>query len=414
MDGKYTKLIMFNKRPFREHHLLQIINGYSKQNLPLDLYICQYFRANKALGPKDRGMISDTIYTMVRWQGLLDAISTQPPSWEKRLDLILNDDLSRYENDLSLPLHIRLSFPKELFDRMVASHGEETAKELCRISNQPAPTTIRVNTLKTSRNALLERWQNTYDISPCKTSECGILFHKKINFFSLPEFQEGLFEVQDEGSQLLSNLIQAQPGQQVMDYCAGSGGKTLAFAPRMQGKGQIFLHDIRSHALLEARKRLKRAGIQNAQTISADDPKLNKLKKKMDWVLVDAPCSGSGTMRRNPDMKWHYSDEMLTRLVGQQRVIFEKALSYLKADGHIVYATCSFLNEENEKQVEHFMKTYDLHMEGDPFRTLPTVNGMDGFYCAVLKKWYPQEMISTLPKKSAVAYDWKAKEKIVD
>lgn len=377
---------MFNKRPFREHHLLQIINAYSEQNLPLDLFISQYFRFHKALGPKDRGMISDTIYAMVRWQGLLDALSTPPFSWEKRLDLFQQTDLSSYENNTSLPLHIRLSFPKELFDRMVASHGEKSAIELCRITNQPAPTTIRVNPMKITRNDLLKRWQSIYDISPCNNSENGIVFHKKINFFSLPEFQEGLFEVQDEGSQLLSELMQVLPGQQVMDYCAGSGGKTLAFAPRMQGKGQIFLHDIRSHALLEARKRLKRAGIQNAQTVSADDPKLSKLKKRMDWVLVDAPCSGTGTMRRNPDMKWRYSDEMLTRLTGQQRVIFEKALSYLKSDGRIVYATCSLLQEENEDQVAHFMKTYDLHIEGEPFRSLPSVNGMDGFYCVVLKR----------------------------
>ncbi len=123
----------------------------------------------------------------------------------------------------------------------------------------------------------------------------------------MPEFKQGLFEVQDEGSQLIANLMDPTPGDQVMDYCAGSGGKTLAFAPKMQHRGQIYLHDIRPWALDEARKRLKRAGIQNAQVVLPEDPKLNKLRGKMDWVLVDAPCTGSGTFRRNPDMKWKFS-----------------------------------------------------------------------------------------------------------
>ena len=106
----------------------------------------------------------------------------------------------------------------------------------------------------------------------------------------------------------------------------------------------------------------------------------------MDWILVDAPCSGTGTLRRNPDMKWKFNAEMLTRLIGQQRMIFEKALSFLKPDGHIVYATCSLLKEENQNQVDHFLSTYSLMMEGSPFQTLPTLGGMDGFFGVVLKR----------------------------
>ena len=138
---------------------------------------------------------------------------------------------------------------------------------------------------------------------------------------------------------------------------------------RCKGKGQIYLHDIRSFALQEARKRLKRAGIQNYQILEPDSSHLSKLKKKMDWVLVDAPCSGTGTLRRNPDMKWKFNEEMLTRLKGQQRMIFEKALSFLKGEGRIVYATCSLLREENQDQVDHFLSTYSLTIEGSPLQT---------------------------------------------
>lgn len=372
------------KLPFREHHLLSLIQEYEQQHLPLDLFISIYFRAHKSLGAKDRGVIAETLYAMIRWKGLLDHLCEQPVTWEKRYHFFSSVRLEDYKDDESIPLHVRLSFPKNLFDLIVSAYGEDQARQLCRISSQAAPTTVRINSLKTTREAMLERWKlENYDVVPCRQSDCGVVFRKKINFFNLPEFKEGCFEIQDEGSQLLSNLIQAAPGQQVMDYCAGSGGKTLAFAPRMQGKGQIFVHDIRPHALQEARKRLRRAGIQNAQIVLAEDPKLKKLKKNMDWVLVDAPCSGTGTMRRNPDMKWNFSEEMLTRLLGQQRMIFEKALSFVKPGGFIVYGTCSILPQENQEQVAHFLKTYPLQMVGEPFQSLPTEGGMDGFFGAV-------------------------------
>jgi 16S rRNA C967 or C1407 C5-methylase (RsmB/RsmF family) len=231
----------------------------------------------------------------------------------------------------------------------------------------------------------MEKWNDIYEISPCTYAKQGIVFHKKINFFGLPEFKEGLFEVQDEGSQLVADMVQVKPGQWVMDYCAGSGGKTLAFAPRMEKTGQIFLHDSRPYALEEARKRLRRAGVQNSQVVLPDDPKLKKLKKKMHWVLVDAPCTGTGTMRRNPDMKWNFDEQTLTRLLGLQRSIFEKALSFLRPDGYIVYATCSLLREENQNQMEHFIKTYDLEAEGPVFQSLPSRHGMDAFFSICLK-----------------------------
>lgn len=378
---------MQKKLPFRDHHLMNLLHDYEQQNLPLDLFISHYFRAHKALGSKDRGCIAETIYSIIRWQSLLDYLSPSHPSWEQRVDILKNINWDTVFNEHpDLPPHTRVSFPQCLYDLIVKSHGVEKASELCVISNQPAPTTVRINSQKTTRDQMLERWKSLYPVSPCQFSEHGIIFHQKTHFFSLPEFREGLFEIQDEGSQLIGHMLQANPGQQVMDYCSGSGGKTLAFAPNMKGTGQIFLHDIRPHALIEAQKRLRRAGIQNAQTVLDGDAKLSRLKKRMDWVLVDAPCTGTGTMRRNPDMKWKFDEETLPRLVSQQRVIFEKALSYMKPDGHIVYATCSILKEENESQLDHFVKIYGLKVKGEPFHSLPSKGGMDGFFGVVLTR----------------------------
>lgn len=373
--------------PFREHHLFCLLEGYEQQLLPLDLYISHYFREHKALGSKDRAFIADAIYGIIRWQGLLDHLCQSPVSWKKRYDLFNTLQIEEHLHREDIPPHIRVSFPESLFNLIVTYYGQEKAIQLCLASNSSAPITIRVNTMKTSREALLLKWQGIFNVTPCKFSQEGILFDKRTALFTLEEFQQGLFEVQDEGSQLLAKLLTAQPGQLVMDYCAGAGGKTLAFAPQMQNQGQIFLHDIRPHILAESQKRLRRAGIQNAQIVAHDDEnKLKGLRKKMDWVLVDVPCSGTGTMRRNPDMKWKFSDEILKRLVGQQRTIFEKALSFMKPNGYIVYATCSLLHEENQMQIAHFTQTYGLEVVQEPFQSLPTFNEMDGFFGVILRR----------------------------
>jgi 16S rRNA (cytosine(967)-C(5))-methyltransferase len=375
-------------RPFREHHLLTLLEQYEQGSLPLDLSIRNYFRANKALGSKDRGFIAEKAYALMRWKGLLDYLAEKEAasSWETRLALSSAPAFETAKQAEDIPLHIRVSAPQLLFDLLAASHGIEKAAELCLVNNTPAPVTIRVNPLKITRTELLQRWKDNYGAVPCQEAPYGIRFDRRLNFFELPEFKAGFFEVQDEGSQLVAALVEAEPGQQVLDYCAGAGGKTLAFAPQMDNKGQIHLYDVRKHALEDCRKRLRRAGIQNAQAIFQDEAKLKKLKKRMDWVLVDAPCTGTGTLRRNPDMKWKFDDALLKRLVSQQRVIFEKALSYLKPEGKIVYATCSLLKEENEEQLQHFIDTYGLELAKPAFHSLPSIGGMDGFYAAVLRR----------------------------
>jgi 16S rRNA (cytosine967-C5)-methyltransferase len=372
---------------FREHHLFNILNQFDAEQGPLDLFLRNYFRAHKAVGSKDRRFISETIYGIIRWKGLIDHLCEKPVSWEKRYRRYVQFDPMSYLDDESIPLHIRVSFPKPFFHLLASNLGEREAAAFCIESNFPAPTTLRVNPLKETRASLLEKWKNTYSLSACSGSPWGIVFHKKINFLELPEFKAGFFEIQDEASQLIADLVGVSPGEKVLDYCAGSGGKTLAFAHKMQKKGQIYLHDIRPSALEEAKKRLRRAGIQNAQCVLPNDAvKKRMLRQKMDWVLADVPCSGTGTLRRNPDMKWKFDLAMIERLKEEQRSIFEEALSFVRPGGHIVYATCSILSEENENQLSFFKEKFNVKLINTPFVSSPKRDGMDGFFGAVLKR----------------------------
>lgn len=353
-------------RPFREHHVANFLDEWGSEKGALDASLALYFRKHKSIGSKDRQEIADKIYKLIRWKRLPEG----------------SDPF-----DTSLPFPVRVSVPDELWEAFNRSYGEERAFHLLYESNFAAPTTVRINPAKTTRDALFEKWKSIYDVSLASVAPYGIVFHKKITFFNLDEYKEGLFEVQDEASQLVGNLIDPKPGDRILDYCSGSGGKTLAFAHKTAGKGQIYLHDIRKKILIEAKKRLKRAGVQNAQFLNADEEaKLAPLKKKMDWVLVDAPCSGTGTLRRNPDMKYRFTEEGLKKLVGEQRTIFEKALSFVKPGGKIVWATCSLLKEENEEQVAHFLKTYPLTLVAPPFASHPERGEMDGLFAAIFIK----------------------------
>jgi 16S rRNA C967 or C1407 C5-methylase (RsmB/RsmF family) len=371
---------------YREYHLFQLLKRFENQPLPLDFFLSCYFKSHPALGSKDRQFIAQTLFGMCRWKGLLDYLVGNHPSWEKRYALFCALEPEKYSGTNKLPNHIKISFPEELYKLLEKNYGEEKALSLCSISNTEAPTTIRINPLKTTRESLLTSWEKKYPLSPCQFSSLGIQFKKRIPLVSLPEFKNGLFEIQDEASQLVADLVKLIPGEHVLDFCAGAGGKTLAFAHRSQNKGQLYLHDVRPAILAQARKRLCRAGIQNAQFLPTGHSSLQKLKKRMDWVLIDAPCSGTGTLRRNPDQKWKFTQTLLSRLQTQQREIFAEGLSYLKKGGKILYATCSILKEENDNQVAYFISHHGLELVDTPFISFPTPDGMDGFFAAVLQK----------------------------
>lgn len=350
---------------FREHHLHALLGKFRTEKTPTDVLLRHYFRQNKALGSKDRAWVSETFYHYVRWKNLYDALDLDPTS--------------SLPDSHQVDLHLRLGAPRKLVEILIKAYGEKEATQICQINQTRAPVTVRTNILKISREALLKKLGSQFDVLPTKTSPWGIDFTSKVNFSVLPEFQEGLFEVQDEASQLGSQLVHPLPKQQILDYCAGAGGKSLAIAPLMHQSGQLYLHDIRPQALIEAKKRARRAGIQNIQF------NLPSKNHSMDWVVVDAPCSGTGTYRRNPDLKWKFESIDFAILIKEQRQIFEKALSYLKENGTIVYMTCSILPEENEEQITYFQNTHALQIV-EKFQTFPTLDGPDGFFAVSLKK----------------------------
>lgn len=370
-------------KPFKEYHLLQFLNQWDFIT-PLDLAISLYFRQHKSLGSKDRKFIAETTYGMIRELALVDYFIKGPINWESRYHVFKDLDIQKARNNLTIPVHVRCSAPEYLFSKLKETFGEKSAYTLSLRNNQRAPLTVRVNELKTTRDAFYEKMKSLAPLSLCKRSPVGVRFNEHVNLFQTNEFKEGHFEVQDEGSQLVSFLVNAQPKQKVLDYCAGSGGKTLAFAPKMQGQGCIFVHDIRASIIGQAKKRLKRAGVQNYQIAEPGSKNLKALYKNMDWVLVDVPCTGTGTYRRSPDLKWKFDEKMLQETVQKQREIFHEALKYLKPSGRIVYATCSLLKDENEDQVEFFKSKYGLKTESNPLNSAIDFGSMDGFYGAVL------------------------------
>jgi len=370
------------KIPFRKFHLLTILKEFSKKKLPMDAFLRNYFKNHKSIGSKDRKCICEDLYKLIRWKGLIDFLCKKNKiTFEDRLKILESFDFKKHLDNEKIPQHIRLSFPKNYFEKIKNVYSLEKAIDFCLISNGVAPTTIRANPLKISRNDLFDILNRKFDIKKCSKSPYGIIFNKKINFFATDEFKKGFFEIQDEGSQIVADLINQKHKDHVLDYCSGAGGKTLAIAHKMKKTGQIYLHDIRDYILLEAKKRFKRAGIENFQIKTTKD--LKKLNQKMDWIILDVPCSGSGTLRRNPDLKWKFNLDDLENLKATQREIFDKAYSFLKKDGKIVYITCSIFPEENEEQVKYFINKYNLKIK-DKFFSFPLENLHDGFFACVL------------------------------
>ncbi len=367
--------------PFRSKHLLNLLCAYDSEQAPLDLSLKRYFKLHRNLGSHDRHWIGETLYGMVRWQGLLATLA--PRSWELRLNLWNSTPLATLQQDRSLPAWDRLGLPQWLYEKLLAAYGAERTETLAHWLASPAPITLRANGLKTTRDALLARLCDRFDVSPLP-SPYAIRVAKREPLFATPEFKEGLFEVQDEGSQTIAALVQAKPGDQGIDYCAGSGGKSLALAVDMQGRGQLYLHDIRPSILHSARHRLCRAGVQNAQFLHSDHPKWAQLRGKADWILLDVPCTGTGSLRRNPDMKWKLDQPMLERLLREQRTIIASVLPLLKPGGRLIYATCSLLPEENEQQVAHILATTPLTLMAPPLSTLGS-GDMDALFGAVFQ-----------------------------
>lgn len=309
------------------------------------------------------------------------------------------------------PDYVRADVPEWLAPSMERSFGAEWVREGQGMTGRP-PLDMRANTLKSSRDRVAKSLARFAPLD-CTIAPDGLRLPagpddaRTANVQADEGYQKGWFEVQDEGSQIVSLLAGALPGEQVLDLCAGAGGKTLALAAAMGNSGQIFAYDAHRPRLAPIHERLKRSGVRNAQVRNPDSNALDDLAGKMDRVLVDAPCTGSGTWRRRPDTKWKLTPAQLDARVADQIAVLDEAARFLNPGGELVYITCSILPEENDDQVDAFLARHEgfslvdlpqvwaemfpgapspLSRNGKSVMLTPASTGTDGFFCARLRK----------------------------
>jgi 16S rRNA (cytosine967-C5)-methyltransferase len=308
-----------------------------------------------------------------------------------------------------LPIALRANLPQWLFEKLVARDGEAATLELAESLNQPAPLDLRVNAIKATREDVIAELASAPILcEPTPFAALGIRIIKKPALQNLPLFKNGSIEVQDEGSQLLAQIVGAKRGEMIVDFCAGAGGKTLALGAVMRNTGRLYAFDVSEKRLAKLKPRLARSGLSNVHPVliaHENDAKVKRLAGKIDRVLVDAPCSGLGTLRRNPDVKWRQTPQGLLELNAKQIAILSGAARLVKAGGRLVYATCSLLDEENEAIVAQFLaanedfsvvpmkdilaeQKIELEMQ-DYLKLLPQKHQTDGFFAAVLERKKP-------------------------
>ncbi len=349
---------------------------------PADAILSFYFRNHSKLGRQDRHEIAETAFAALRHYQKIAASLRRPHAQPRKAalaalvlgrstnigtlkDLIDEDEteflstLKARKESFSGSLNTAAELPQWLVDTLEQHLSEAEILTFGRSVNQPAPLDVRVNTLKGKRDKVLAQlFAEGLVAEATPYSPWGIRFKDKIALNKHPLFLDGSLEVQDEGSQLLALLTGAKRGEIVVDFCAGAGGKTLAVGAMMANKGRIYAFDIAEKRLANMKPRMTRAGVTtiHPQRIEHEnDPRIERLYGKADRVLVDAPCSGLGTLRRNPDLKYRQSPETLMQLQQQQADILQAAAKLVKSGGRLVYATCSILPQENEQQVERFL-----------------------------------------------------------
>jgi 16S rRNA (cytosine967-C5)-methyltransferase len=413
-------------RPFHLHQSAELLHTILTGSTPADKCMESFFRAHKAMGVRDRGEVAETVYACLRQKRLLEHIAESSNSADLVATQLLRQGLSArvlddagYRGDgralatrvrtldiAALPFAIRASLPDWLAERLLAQHGDTEALALTDALNLPAPVDLRANTLKAKREevqAALDREGFACDLTPY--SPAGLRLRERGSVFRTEAFKEGLFEVQDEGSQLLSLLLEPRRGEMVVDFCAGAGGKTLHLGALMANSGTLYAFDVSAKRLDRLTPRMRRAGLSNVRPVAIAherDARVQRLHGKIDRVLIDAPCSGTGTLRRNPDIKWRPID--LPALIDAQQRILAGAAALLKPGGRLVYATCSLLQEESEAVVTAFRDanpafevapaaeilarrhvTLDQAADGS-LRLQPHRHGTDGFYAMALVK----------------------------
>ncbi|MEQ1804761.1 MAG: RsmB/NOP family class I SAM-dependent RNA methyltransferase [Burkholderiaceae bacterium] len=392
---------------------------------PADTLVSSFFREHRGLGPRERHALAETAYDVVRrlpsyrhlaqsgsgpierrlaiigWQGaagvLRALLAPTEQSWQAQVAAV---DRS------SLPEPLRHNLPPWMAQALQAELGEQFWPLVAAI-DRPAPLDLRVNTFKTKREAAaLKLHAHGIEAIPTPYSPLGLRIAGKPALQTLQVFRDGEVEVQDEGSQLLALLLDPRRGEMIVDFCAGAGGKTLALGAAMRNTGRLYAFDVSGHRLAALKPRLARSGLSNVHPVQIAherDERIKRLAGKIDRVLVDAPCSGLGTLRRNPDLKWRQSPETVRALQAQQALILNGAAKLLKSGGRLVYATCSLLNAENEGIAREFSAAHkgefaelpalaalsaahvgqaEILVDGNFLRLWPHRHSTDGFFAA--------------------------------
>jgi 16S rRNA (cytosine967-C5)-methyltransferase len=428
--------------------LLQLVRTSGK---PADNLADSFFRSHKYLGSHDRRFIAETTYgtlrhlrkcealllkglsayadEMILEDGYLLLIVAYLLSVDRRTPIGAGDvglalksgklkrnlaSILQSFVSLDVPdstdqverIGMKYSFPDWMVRRFADQYGEADAERLCESLNEQAPLALRVNTLKATVGECQEFLRGEgVETQRTKLSPLGLVISKRLNVFQLQAFRDGLFEVQDEGSQLLPLLLDPKPTARVLDACAGAGGKTLELAALMKNRGEIVAADVHSGRLEELRKRARRAGVSNVRIRQIGDVAelADRYRDYFDVVVIDAPCSGVGTIRRNPGMKWVVTEESVKEISEKQLHILMASAPLVKPGGIVAYATCTLFREENEDVVGNFLDGHsDFNLdvppldsskfdrrpflEGSYVKFSPHRDGTDGFFIAVLRR----------------------------
>ena len=416
-------------------HTEALLAELLRSTFPADLVVSRYFRQHRELGHADRGFAAESVYSVLRRKRSLAArcfddvtsrrlllanLACVQGMNRRELDAVLGEAEGKWLAQAKgvrledLPEAVRLDLPDWLYEALLTEYSVAELKTLATALNQPAPLDLRVNSIKGERDAVLARLKaDGLPADACRYSPIGIRLAGKPALASHPLFVNGSIEVQDEGSQLLGYLLQPKRGEMVADFCAGAGGKTLLLGALMRSQGRLYAFDVAEKRLAKLKPRLARSGLSNvhpARIESENDIKIKRLAGKLDRVLVDAPCSGLGTLRRNPDLKWRQTPESVAELTVRQAAILKSAAGLVRKGGRLVYATCSLLAAENESVVATFLAAHpdflalsakevlgkqgivlgDEELADDaagPYlRLLPHRHGTDGFFAAALER----------------------------
>ena len=386
---------------------------------PADQALSVYFRSHRELGQQDRAFIAETVFSVLRRKRSLEAAAGSAAPHALAIAALIRvfglSGRALADSDAALATRIKSAqtgdfaqavqadLPDWLWLRLTAEYSPLEAMAIARGLLNPAPLDLRVNLAKLTRDEALARLD--LEAAPTPLSPAGIRLKGKPQINRHALFLDGSLEVQDEGSQLLAYLLAPRRGEMVADFCAGAGGKTLAISMLMHGTGRVYAMDVSEKRLRELAPRAARAGISNVHPIvlsGEGDVRAKRLAGKLDRVLVDAPCSGFGTLRRNPDLKWRHGESAVAELAAKQTRILKAAAKLLKPGGRLVYATCSILSEENEAVADRFAAEHSEFVSlsctellatqrivldtGERLRLWPHRHGTDGFFAAAFER----------------------------